>query len=510
MGATLLALRWVFLVPIYEAPDEPTHLDYAFSIYSEGHLLNGRHLLVGGGVHPYTAYLGQVSRQPEIAFQPSVHVPPQYGTGAFYAGVDRGAPSLAGGWHPAFAPLLLAVYPFGYYALLALWIGFLHLFTHSLVAIFFGARIFSVLLLVCSLILSYGIVRELRLGRWLGVLLVGVIGFFPLTSFVASYIQPDNLSLTLVSLCLYAALVVRRRPDSLGMLAILGAGLGLLLVTKYQFYGCVLLPVLGMLIAERLFAPATRLTWKRLAACLAPPSLLLGLVQLWVVWGARAPYSAAIGSRSVNGEMNYAAAYEAWHRGLGFFLHFVVTGVHNAYIEYFHGGGSFISFLGQFGWLDAPLFFGSVDTTYHVRRWAADLTFVILVLSAVRLAQVSYRLLRLARRSRWRTAVRLATYNPLYNSLFLFTVFMVFLYVMTANTFGAQGRNWFPYILPMFLMGVVYAPKALPVRWAQRLFSQLVLVCLLLYAVFGSYYAVKSVTNRYYGAAPQVIVRSLS
>src|SRR5262249_58979835 len=38
LAAAGLCLRWVFIVPIYQSPDEPAHLDYALAIYHNGGL----------------------------------------------------------------------------------------------------------------------------------------------------------------------------------------------------------------------------------------------------------------------------------------------------------------------------------------------------------------------------------------------------------------------------------------------------------------------------------------
>ncbi len=49
---------------------------------------------------------------------------------------------------------------------------------------------------------------------WVSVALVAAIGLLPLTSFVSSYIQPDNLAYTLVSAALFYG--VRFAPGAVG------------------------------------------------------------------------------------------------------------------------------------------------------------------------------------------------------------------------------------------------------------------------------------------------------
>src|SRR5438132_52085 len=84
--------------------------------------------------------------------------------------------------------VLLRLYPFGYYALLAAWIRAVQICHGGITGLFFGARLLSVALLAVSLLLTYVTARELRLGRALALAVTALIGFLPLTSFMSSYI----------------------------------------------------------------------------------------------------------------------------------------------------------------------------------------------------------------------------------------------------------------------------------------------------------------------------------
>ena len=119
-------------------------------------------------------------------------MPAGYGTAAYYRELDRQAPSVAPGWLPSRNPVYLMVYPFGYYALLALWLAPLGLLAPGSAPLFFGARLFSVLLLAVSLALTYAVARELRVPPRRALLLTTLVGSFPLVTFVASYAQPDT------------------------------------------------------------------------------------------------------------------------------------------------------------------------------------------------------------------------------------------------------------------------------------------------------------------------------
>jgi hypothetical protein len=126
------------------------------------------------------------------------------------------------------------------------------------------------------------------------------------------------------------------------------------------------------------------------------------------------------------------------------------------------------------------------------------LAWVLLGLTLVRLERVTSRLLVVARKGRRRSALRMAFSNPVLNSYFLFTVLMLFLHVELNNRFAAQGRNWLPFLLPIFLTGTLYAPKALTLRWARLVASATLALALLLYSLVGSYYALKTIKKRYY------------
>lgn len=503
LGAMALSLLWVSLVPVFEAPDENSHVDYVFSIYSVGHLIRAGDAPAASLAHPYTVYLTRVTGNPG---HPEVRVPPGYGSAEFWAKLDKGAPRLGPHFRLRYAPGLLLVYPFGYYALAAVWLGVVSLFTSSLTALFFSVRILSVMLLACSLLLCYGIGRELRLPRWLALMLVAVIGFYPLTSFVSSAVQPDNLSFTLVSLCTYLALRIRDRPDRWWTTALLGLALGALLVTKYQFFGCVFVAVCGAALSGRMPRRRRKVPLRYVALFFIVPCIVTGLAQAWVTVGAAHASGVGISNGgfsllpkgSATPAVNYLQFKDALAAGPGLFAQYVWTWLGNAFTDYYYGGNTQASYLGVFGWMDTHLTIVSPDVDSVVRSLAKYLTVLLLVLGLVRFAQVTVRLVGLVRNSRWRVAVRIAFGNPLLTGYFLFTIFMFLLYVATANTFGAQARNWLPYILASFFAGIFYAPKALPFRALRVAFSRALIVAVALYAAVAAYYSVHTVQARFY------------
>jgi len=436
--STGLALRWVFLVPIYQAPDEPEHLDYALCIKHHGGLFwSSQSTLPDPGTpffeHPYTVYLRDSTATLQLAFSPENRVPPGYGTLAYFAALERGAPPEEK-LPAAQPPILFTIYPFGYYALLALWLKVLSFGHDGIVFLFFGARILSVLFLGCSLVLSYATLRLLNFKPWFGLALTGIIGFFPLTSFVSSYVQPDNLAFTLVSLCLYLALRWRSNGRSDRMLALLGLALGALLITKLHFYVCVLIPVVGMVGTTT----GPRRAWCRAGALLLLPSAAAAAVH-WV---------------STRGASNLLLEPATCKHPFFYLCEGFGSAVWDFYADQTHD-----SFWGKFGWLDTPLLIAGWRISQTVHFLTQMGTWIILALTLLRLEQVLSRLSSLAHRGRWKAAWRIAFSNPLLNSYFAFTVLMFFLRIATNNRFAGQGRNWLPFLLPIFLTRLFMRPK---------------------------------------------------
>jgi hypothetical protein len=496
LSSMLLTLVWVFEVPIMQNPDETSHIDYAFSIYSAGRLLNVRtppsqwnlhaqkEPIENGSKfsHQYTLYLIDATEFQRVRFHSAEKMSPDYGTAAYYLNLDLNAPHTPANvpdLRPQDNPWLVKNYPFGYYFAVAVWLKLVQLFKSGPGALFLGARIFSVILLCGSLILSYATLRELHLRKLRALALTSIAAFFPLTTFVSSSVQPDALSWTLMSLCFYLALLLRRRPASYWLVAMLGTALGLLVVTKYHFYVFTAAAILSMVVSEHFFKRRSQKNLLRVAAILLLPSLLLFAVQLWVAWGNR-----GIAGSNLSGSLLFPATGGP------------VEGVKNAVVEFYGGGTAFVSWWGIFGWMDAPLIIKSSVVQRYVLLTLTVLTVGVLGLFLFRLEQVLTRLVVLARSGRWRTALRIFFSNPLVNSHLIFTVFMIALFALTTN--GAQGRYWLPYILSSLLITTEYAPRSLSHRKTQAVVSTLMILGLLVFCGIGSYYSIQTIKERYY------------
>jgi hypothetical protein len=494
LAACALASVWVLRVPLLQSPDESSHIDYVFSMYSAGRLLNVRRPPSTWNVHPrfegrkdregpestpydllshqYTLYLIDATEFQRIRFHPEEKVRSDYGTIDYFRKLDDDAPHHAAQLpdsRPQDNPWMLTAYPFLYYAVVAVVLKALSVFGDGPAWLFLCARFLSVVFLAGSLLLTYKVLRALHWRKDRALMLTAVVAFFPLTTFVSAAVQPDNLALLLVLLCWY--LTLRSRSSLL-----LGVALGALLVTKYHIFLVVACAVLATVITADWFRKRTVSSIAQRLVLLLLPSVLFFLVQLWVVWG---------GARITGGNLH------STHSGLA-------AGIKSALYDYYRGGPAWVSWWGTFGWGDASLEIWSPGFQAKVWRVLSLLTLLILLLVFLRVVQVAARLLRLAKRARWRLALRLAFSNPLIVSHLIFSAFMVLLYALTDNSFFAQGRHWFPLTLSGFVIATQFAPRVLPQRKLQTAFSTFLLIALLVYCAVGGYFSLQTITRRYY------------
>jgi hypothetical protein len=500
LSACALASVWVLRVPLLQNPDESSHIDYVFSVYSAGRLLNVRRPPSSWNVHPrfegrkdregpesfpyellshrYTLYLIDATEFQRIRFHPEEKVRSGHGTIGYYRKLDAAAPQQPPelpDLQPRDNPWMVTAYPFLYYAVVAVFLKVMSVFGSGPVWLFLCARFLSVAFLAGSLLLTYKVLRELHWRKERALLLTAVVAFFPLTTFVAASVQPDNLALLLVLLCWYLTLRLRRSDQSSSDL-VLGVALGALLVTKYHIFVFTAFAVLATLITEAWFRRRSLSSIAQRLLLLVVPSVLLFTVQFWVVWG---------GERITGGNLHSARS------GL-------VTGIKSALYDYYRGGPAWVSWWGTFGWGDATLVIWSDAVQAKVWRVLSVLTLLVLLLVFLRTVQIIFRLLLLAKRSRWRFALRLAFSNPLIISHLIFSAFMVLLYALTDNAFFAQGRHWFPLTVSGFVIATQFAPRVLPHRKLRTAFSTLLLIALLVYCAVGGYFSLKTITERYY------------
>lgn len=482
-----VALAWVFYIPMFEAPDETVHFEYSAALYSGGGLVAPRDVphmtLPEGRTIPYPTYLEDQSGVAVINQKPAVKAPAGYGSSGYYATVDFNV-------HPTettqqlLDPPLLRYYPFAYYLLDAAAMGATSLFTKSPTSLFFAARSLSAGLLALSLVLTYLLLRRLGCGRALAITLTGVVGLFPMSTMLSSYVQSDSLSFTLATLALLAALELRRRPHDLRWMAVLGVGLGLLLVTKVHYFAIVAAAVVAMLLTQRIDTRDSR-RWPIEASLLAAPSIALEAIQLWTQWGS--PPLIAAGQLGNVSDFRSALA-----GGIVTTAQYIGGLARFTFLDHTFGR-EFGSFWGVFGWVDTPLVLGSPWVTIVVWFFISGLSIVLLACTLVRLGQVAYRLFRVAYRGRPTRALRIAFSNPVAISYFLLAGFLL----SVEGYPGIQGRYYFALLPGVFWVALKYAPRALPGKFGPALFRMQV-AGLAVYTVAGAVFAFPTLTARYY------------
>jgi hypothetical protein len=487
VASSVVALAWVFYVPILQAPDETVHFEYSAALYGAGGLIaprdGNRYTVPAGRPFPNPAYVEDQSAVAVIAQKPFVKAPAGYGSSGYYMAVDQGAPPSASATQFVDPPLL-RYYPFGYYLLDAAFMGVTALFTSSPVALFFASRTLSAALLAVSLVLSYAVLRQLRLGRALALMLTGVIGLFPMSSMMSSTVQSDSLSFTLATLALLAALELRSGPHDLRWIAVLGVALGLLLVTKVHYFAIIATAVAAMIVTQRIEARDGR-RWSLEAAMLIVPAIVLESIQIWTQWGS--PSLVATGQL---GELpNYRTALAGGPAGIAGYIAHIAS---FTFLDHTFGR-EFGSFWGVFGWVDTPLVLGSPVITVAAWFLIAGVSIVLLVCTLVRLGQVAYRLARLAQRGRMRRALRIAFSNPVAISYFLLAGFLF----SVEGYPGIQGRYYFPLLPAVFWVALKYAPHALPGKFGPALF-RLQVAGLVVYTVAGAIFAFPTLAARFY------------
>jgi len=493
--AMLLALYWVFAVPIFQSPDEEVHADYVFSIYSKGRLILGRDGPTSALSHPFIFYLLDATQAQRAYHRSFVKMPADYGTSKFFAKINHNQPDMRSYKNISGFPLTAVSYPFGYYALTAIWLGLLSHLDRSIVFLFFSARIFSVILLGGGLTLSYLIMRELLLPQWQSLLVLAAIGFFPLVSFVGSYIQPDNLSFFSVSLCLYLALLWRNRGKH-RVIFFLGSALAFLLLTKIHCFLAAGLPILAMVFTRALYL---RFSGKKLAFlffALILPTLIAGALQAYIWWGGGLPVIDKTHCHWIPVDTEFRRVLSIGGKPL---LMHIWRALCDAYQSaYWRQRETFLGFWGNFGWEDTPLIICCKDIQEILKGIIECATAIVLFLTVSSLLEVLISLRGLFLSGRWRSAFYIACSNPVINSYFLFVLFIYAYYVITFASLWLQGRYWFPVILPILLGASCFAARIFRSRLVRQKYFSVLSVSWLAYSILGSIWAPVCIHQRYF------------
>jgi hypothetical protein len=488
----LISVIWAIEVPFFQEPDESAHFDYAISIATAHHLLWARTGEPGTDVHPYTRYLEDASNFRAVRYSRDARPPVDYGSKEYYERINSGAPRAA-----TFdvadhfkLPYVLSVYPFGFYALEAVVISLTGALTNdSIVQMYFAARLACVELLALFLILNNMVLAELRLPTWTRLSVLATIGFFPLSSWVFAYIQPDNLAAVLLALVTYLGLLARNNIKSNAIWSLTGLALALLAATKVQYFLASGLSACAALLAYGSSAGMRRAELARKWATVVIPPVLVGIFARSI-----AAYPVLHGRIQGNA---FAAWSDALGRGPNYAATYILSNLTGFYGMYFGLGQGLVTYWGSISWLMTRIVIGSWSTYILVYFFILALTSAVAILMLVRQTRVVARLANVAiRRSFW-AAAREATGDTVLTSYGCFILILGVISVLTDGAAVNQGRYFLPFVAAGILCAVHYGPQVLP-RRLKLPFSMVMLLALLSYSVVDTFYGFRALDTRFY------------
>lgn len=489
----VLSIVWALTVPIFENPDEGAHFDYVLGIRAAGRPLLAREGPATLGDSQAYTFLDAASGLEHIAFRPTAHVPPDYGSSDWIAHVDSEAPPLDRAAyrtprHPV--PALVTTYPPGYYAPAALWMALAQRVRPGLVEGFFAVRFFSVFIFMLTLFAAAALMRELRVERVTRLLLLATLAFFPLCTFVSAAVQPDVLVGLLLTVLVHRCIVYRREPTLRTMLpvaALLAASC--LVKPVYTVPGLMAFGLLAIDLAVRRRAPARRVG---LHAALAAAAFGLAYALDRIV----SYQPASLAAFSSVPALPIVAPQAALAHGGAAFVAYVVGTLTSSVQSFFFDGGAQSSYWGVFGWLDAPLRF----FVPQLDLWGGAAAFAFRVLVAgfgvLTFGAVALRCIALARRSPQRALSTFLNDVPL-TLLLLFDAAMLGI-ALAMPDLGYQGRYWYPVIVLSMIASVRYGPRLIPFVGQRTTLQRALAAWLCAWSLVASHGAAQTIRTRYY------------
>jgi hypothetical protein len=520
ISSLLLSIYWVFLIPIFQSPDEDQHCDYVFSLYSREKLFRAASAPIVACSHPYVRYLFDITNGQTLKLLPYAQLPADYGTKNFFQRLDADAPTKQMVDQCNTNPSDAVVYPFVYFALTAFCLKVLSIFNSNLSFLFYGIRLFSVILYGIGLVFSYLTLGELKLSRLKSSLILLAVSFFPMVTFQSAYVQPNNMSLAIISALFYFSLRWRNKtsttPCSSALVSpvpeltlrgslkyeasrfwLIASLIGFLFV-KYQFLVSVGFPILAMIMTKSLELKVPIRNLIARAIILTSPAIALVLVQIWLGWGSHLP---AIDQKHAHWHPTYTSFLLAVKKGLLPLFTFLDNAI-LATCNCFYGidGEAFRTFWGSFGHSSCGIPLVIIDPSYNfiIRIVIWLLTRIIILFILLSLVKVLISLFRLAKKARLLKAAVIAFSNPLINSYLLYDLIIFACMVLAYPSTLWQGRHWFALMFPLVLTTACFAPRFFRSRKARDWYFYIVVTAWVIYSLVGSIYAVDCIQKRYY------------
>ncbi len=445
--ATLLCGYWALRFPLLLEPDEVAHADAAFAYFDAGRPFVVHRPTITNFVTPQIRYLMKVTDYRRMRYNNHAAVRDGYGTRAYLRALDAAAPQPSNEEPSAGArvPYVLAVYPSTYYyavatAMRAGWTAF----GQSLSAAIFAGRFLNVVMLASTLALGYAVLLEMSFTSVQRMMLLAGIAFFPLSTWMGAYIQPDNQSALLMTATLLAALALRKRPASLARLVLYAAAASALGLTKVQ-YALVAIVAFGLAFRGSFERESLAIRFRGLVGGVAIPIIVtISGRYLSPIGGLNAITSGPAYAQAGLSERLRIASYDALTSATSTLL----------------GGQTFAGF-----WLHFGLRSGGIFTSAATRA----VTIVLVALTALTLAawcvsqrNLLQRLQSVATRYGARRAWRFFGSDPALNAYALLTTLLLIVSSFTNGGVTLQGRYWYPVLLPIVLLSVRSIGGAVP------------------------------------------------
>lgn len=449
-----LALYWSARLPLFQGPDEIAHLDYAMYLADVGRPFHIKQAMPATRATPEIRYLANKIDYQRLRYNPYARVNADYDKLGFWRAVDAGAPRHES-WSPRdgdVLPYVMFAYPVAYYAAVAVTLSVARNLTHSLAVSLISARLLNVALLSITLVFAYKIFRRHRFDRITSSLAVFGLGALPLVSTLSSYVQPDNLAFTLVTIALYLMCTLDDSKElEFFRVVALTTVLAILSFTKQQYAVACWVPTMILSFGRFAIRPDAKRARTMALILLLPLAALFLSGQLTPV-----SYSGGLSGLFSHGNRTPTPFGGDLESLFALFL----AGVADTYV----GGTAFQSFWMHFGVRGATIFPG------YVVAVLAPLIIGLTLLTAVVITRVQVRivatLLAAARRGKRVTFIRLSTGAPWIVLYCTITTEIFAIYALSRGSLALQGRYWAPVLVPLFMMVLLTVPRI--VRTAHR------------------------------------------
>ncbi len=439
LAATLLSSVWAIRVPMFLEPDEIAHADASFEYFDAGRPFSIGEARVANVVTRQARYLARATDYRRLRYNSHAVAPVAYGTAHYFANLDRGAPGPSGTIPPrgATIPYALALYPSPYYYIIGLamragWMAF----GHSLSAAFFAGRLLNVGMFSLTLILAYIVLCSMRLTLASRLMLFASVAFFPMSTWIGAYVQPDNQTTLLLTASFACALALRKNPNSLPLLVAFGAsecGLGL---TKLHY----------ALVAIAAFAIALRGLYARMRPRSRVRALTIGLV-LPLIATLGGHYASPIGALGLPPSgMAYA------RMDVGETIYAALSSMFGSVADATFGGDIFQSFWFHYGIRSGAAFSG--DARHAVTTLLVILTSLTIVAWNSNQIRLFRRLRVVASRRGLARAIAFVGNDPATNLYLLLSGLLFSVYAFTGGYLTLQGRYWYPILIAIVIVSI--------------------------------------------------------